>query len=88
MTAGAAGLALAAGGEERWLPAPQAEVRNPIGAGDALVAGLACALEHGEPLPAAVLAGMAAAAASVEQELPGRIDAVRARAYRATLGPP
>jgi 1-phosphofructokinase family hexose kinase len=88
VTAGAAGLALAAGGEERWLPAPQAEVRNPIGAGDALVAGLACALERGEPLPAAVLAGMAAAAASVEQELPGRIDAARARAYRAALGPP
>jgi hypothetical protein len=24
----------------------------------------------------------------VEQELPGRIDAARARAYRAALGPP
>ncbi len=49
------------------------------GAGDALVAGLACALERREPLPAAVLAGMAAAAASVEQELPGRIDPARPR---------
>ncbi|MGH2744595.1 MAG: PfkB family carbohydrate kinase, partial [Thermoleophilaceae bacterium] len=72
----------------RWLPAPHAEVRNAIGAGDALVAGLACALERGEALAPAVLAGMAAAAASVEQELPGRIDPARARAYRATLGPP
>jgi 1-phosphofructokinase family hexose kinase len=88
VTAGAAGLALAAGGEDRWLPAPEAEVRNPIGAGDALVAGLACELEHGESLPEAALAGMAAAAASVEQELPGRIDPARTRAYRARLGPP
>ena len=88
VTAGAAGLALAADGDARWLPAPEAEVRNPIGAGDALVAGLACALERGEPLPEAVLAGMAAAAASVEQALPGRVDPARARALRAALGPP
>jgi len=88
VTAGAAGLALAAGADERWVPAPHAEVRNAIGAGDALVAGLACALERGEPLHAAVLAGMAVAAASVQQRLPGRIDPAHVRAYRARLGPP
>jgi 1-phosphofructokinase family hexose kinase len=88
VTAGAGGLALAAGGEVRWLPAPRAEVRNPVGAGDSLVAGLACALEDGEPLPAAVCAGMATAAASVEQLLPGRLDPERVRAFRATLRRP
>jgi 1-phosphofructokinase family hexose kinase len=88
VSAGAGGLALAAGGEVRWLPAPRAEVRNPVGAGDSLVAGLACALEHGEPLPAAVRAGMAAAAASVEQLLPGRLDPARVRAFRAMLRQP
>lgn len=88
VTAGAGGLALAAGGEVRWLPAPRAEVRNPVGAGDALVAGLARALEDGEPLPAAVRAGMAAAAASVEELLPGRLDPARVRAFRAMLRRP
>jgi 1-phosphofructokinase family hexose kinase len=78
VTAGAPGLVLAGERRERWLDAPQVSVRNPIGAGDALVAGLGCALEHGEPLDEAVLAGMAAAGASVEQELPGRLDAARA----------
>ena len=78
VTAGAAGLALAGERGERWLDAPRVSVRNPIGAGDALVAGLGCALERGDPLEEAVLVGMAAAGASVEQEFPGRLDAARA----------
>ncbi len=53
VTAAAAGAALAtAAGDTTWLPAPAVAVRNPIGAGDALLAGLAAALERGEPLAA------------------------------------
>jgi 1-phosphofructokinase family hexose kinase len=85
VTAGAAGLALAGGEGERWLPAPRVEVCNPIGAGDALVAGLGCALERGEALGEAVLAGMAAAAASVEEALPGRLDPTRAQELQRLL---
>jgi 1-phosphofructokinase family hexose kinase len=77
VTAGAAGLALARADGERWFEAPAVEVRNAVGAGDALVAGLGCALERGEALEEAVLAGIASAAASAEQELPGRIDLAR-----------
>jgi fructose-1-phosphate kinase PfkB-like protein len=61
------------------------EVRNAVGAGDALVAGLGCELERGEPLEKAVLAGMARAAASVEQELPGRLDLARVAEVRRGL---
>ena len=53
-------------------------VRNPIGAGDALLAGLAAALEHDADLLDATRAGMAAAAAPVEDEVAGRLDAARA----------
>jgi 1-phosphofructokinase family hexose kinase len=86
VTAGAAGLALASELGEHWLDAPRVSVRNPIGAGDALVAGLGSALERGEPLEEAVLAGMATASASVEQQLPGRIDAARASELSEWLG--
>jgi 1-phosphofructokinase family hexose kinase len=79
VTAAAAGAALAHSGHSVWLPAPRVDVRNPIGAGDALVAGLAVALERGVPLADAAREGMAAAAASVEHEHAGRLDAARAR---------
>jgi 1-phosphofructokinase family hexose kinase len=85
VTAGAAGLALAEAEGERWLPAPRVEVRNPIGAGDALVAGLGCALERGEALEEAVLVGMAAAATSVQEALPGRLDRTRVEYFRRLL---
>lgn len=85
VTAGAAGLALAGGEGERWLTAPRVEVRNPIGAGDALVAGLGCALERGEGLGDAVMAGMAAAGASVEETLPRRLDRTRVAELRRRL---
>ena len=42
-----------------WHAGRAVTVRNPIGAGDALVGGLAAALERGEPLEDAVAAGMA-----------------------------
>ena len=76
VTAAAAGAALAvADAASTWMPAPVVrEVRNPVGAGDVLAAGLAAALERGEPLPAALRAGIAAAAASVEPPTAGELD--------------
>jgi 1-phosphofructokinase family hexose kinase len=85
VTAGAAGLALARAEGERWFEAPAVDVQNAVGAGDALVAGLGCALERGEALEEAVLAGIASAAASAEQELPGRIDLARVDELRRSL---
>ena len=85
VTAGAAGLALAASEGERWFEAPVAEVRNAVGAGDALVAGLGCALELGRPLEEAMPGGIAAAAASVEQVRPGRLDPARVAELRLAL---
>jgi 1-phosphofructokinase family hexose kinase len=86
VTAGAAGLALASERGERWLDALDVTTLNPIGAGDALVAGLGSALERGEPLEEAVVAGMATAIASVEQQLPGQLDVARATELREWLG--
>ena len=44
-----AGAAYVAEGERHWVAAPTVEVRNPIGAGDALVGGLTHALSKGAP---------------------------------------
>lgn len=52
-----------AGGER--LACPTVSVRSSVGAGDALVAGIALSLARGWPLPEAVRFGVAAAAASV-----------------------
>jgi 1-phosphofructokinase family hexose kinase len=79
VTAGAAGAAVVAeGGEPRWHAAPRVEVRNPIGAGDALVGGLCVGLERGEPFDSVVALGLATAAASVETAKAGAIDPSRA----------
>lgn len=86
VTAGRAGLAVAEDGEARWIDAPAVEVRNSIGAGDALVGGLVVALERGEPFVEAVRAGVAAAAASVETDVPGLLDPGRVRALGAQIG--
>jgi len=80
VTAAAAGAAWADGAEPAWVPAPVIErVRNPVGAGDVLTSALAAALERGEPLAAAVRAGVATAAASVESATAGELDLERAR---------
>jgi 1-phosphofructokinase family hexose kinase len=72
VTAAEAGAAVASADDSWWAAAPPvAEVVNPIGAGDALVGGLALALERGEPFAAAVAAGMATGAASVETDVAG-----------------
>jgi 1-phosphofructokinase family hexose kinase len=81
VTAAAAGAAVADGSSVGWLEAPRvAQVRNPVGAGDSLVGGLGVALERGEPFGAAAAFGVAVAAASVETERAGVVDAARAAA--------
>jgi 1-phosphofructokinase family hexose kinase len=78
VTAAAAGAAVAWADGSQWLAAPRvAAVRNPIGAGDALVGGLAVALERGEEFASAVAFGVACGAASVETETAGVVDAGR-----------
>jgi fructose-1-phosphate kinase PfkB-like protein len=88
VTAGAAGAAVAEGTALSWHPAHAVAVRNPIGAGDALVGGLAAAVERGETLQAAVSAGIATAASSVETATAGEISAERAAELEATAPPP
>ena len=83
VTAAAAGAAVADGETVGWIPAPRVSVRNPVGAGDALVGGLGVALERGEPFAGAVALGVAAAAASVETPKAGTLDPGRAAALAA-----
>jgi len=85
VTAAAAGAALARPADVVWFAAPDVQVRNPVGAGDALVAGLSLALERGAGLADAAREGMAAAAASVEHEHAGQLDAARARELVASI---
>jgi 1-phosphofructokinase family hexose kinase len=85
VTAGAAGVAYAAADAAGFVVAPRVTVRNPIGAGDAFAAGLAGALERGEPLERAVLAAVAVGAAAVEHPKAGRLDARRAAELLAEL---
>jgi 1-phosphofructokinase family hexose kinase len=79
VTAGAAGAAYTAEGERHWVAAPAVQVRNPIGAGDALVGGLTHALSQGRPWLEAVTWGVAVASAAVEHPDAGRLDPDRAR---------
>ncbi|MGH2866962.1 MAG: PfkB family carbohydrate kinase [Solirubrobacteraceae bacterium] len=95
VTAAAAGAALAVapggggaaiGGRDEgnedgpwWLAAPPANVRNPIGAGDALAAGLAAALARGEPILVAAREAVATGTAGVESPLGGDFDRARMR---------
>ena len=88
VTAGSAGAALADGDGVVWHPAPQVPVRNPIGAGDSVVGGLAVALERGTTLRAAVAAGLATGAASVETAKAGAIDPARAAELAETAAAP
>jgi 1-phosphofructokinase family hexose kinase len=78
VTAAAAGAAVADADGARWLAAPAvAAVGNPIGAGDALVGGLAVALERCAGFQDAVVFGVACGAASVETETAGVVVAAR-----------
>ncbi len=79
--------ALLLGGERGWLAAPPAVVeRNPVGAGDSMVAGLVWSLSRGMAFPealrwavasgaaAASLAGTAFGGTDVVQDLAGRVS--------------
>jgi 1-phosphofructokinase len=88
VTAGEAGAAAGAAEGVWWQPAPTgAVVRNPVGAGDSFTAGLAAALVRGEPLRAAIEAGVATATASVETPLPARVNSARVAELRSSLAP-
>jgi len=58
----------------RFVDAPTVDVVNPIGAGDALLGATLAAIERGRPLPEAVHAGVAFAAASVAHPVAGYAD--------------
>jgi 1-phosphofructokinase family hexose kinase len=78
VTAAAAGAATAGVDGSRWLASPRVSVvRNPIGAGDALLGGLVVALERGSEFGEAVEFGVACGAASVETDTAGVVMAAR-----------
>ncbi|MBN1284892.1 MAG: 1-phosphofructokinase [Anaerolineae bacterium] len=80
--------ALLSDGEIIWTATPPAiQERNPIGAGDALVAGLVRALSQGEALPAALRRGVAcgAAAASLDGTAMGTQEQVAALVEQVTI---
>ncbi len=79
VTAGAHGAAYVADDGHVWVPAPLVQVRNPIGAGDALVGGLAHALAQGQSWTDAVRWGVAVASAAVEHPAAGHLDVAEAR---------
>ena len=80
VSAGRHGAAFSDAGRTVFCPAPKVTVVSPIGAGDALVGGLAHALEDGQDWPAAVGYAIAVASASCEQELAGGVDVARVAA--------
>jgi 1-phosphofructokinase family hexose kinase len=57
-----------------WIAAPAVREVNPIGAGDAFVAGLAVALERGDDLRTAAICAVATGSASVAHPLAGGVD--------------
>ena len=75
MTAGSHGAALTTAQGTWWLDAVRVDVVNPIGAGDSFFAGAAHALAGGATDVAAVRHGMAVAAAAVQHEQGGMLDA-------------
>ncbi len=62
-----------------WVDPPRVTARNPVGCGDAMLAGLLDALAAGMPTPAALRAGAALGAADAESDAAGRADPARAR---------
>lgn len=71
----------------RLPPYPVQQVRNPIGCGDCVAAGIAVALEAGESMPDAVRLGLAAAAENASGLLPADIDNERVRSIIQRPGP-
>jgi tagatose 6-phosphate kinase len=79
VSAGASGAVLATEGRTVEFPSPHVNVRNPVGAGDSLVAGIADATARGESLEESVRWGIAMAAASCETLAAGELDHERAK---------
>lgn len=75
VTAGSHGAALTTDHGSWWVDAVRVDVVNPIGAGDSFLAGTAHALAAGAPDIDAVRYGMSVAAAAVQHERGGVLDA-------------
>lgn len=59
---------------ERWsVKPPRVKAVNPVGSGDAMMAGIACALSLGEPVIQAVRLGVACGAANALTATPGTV---------------
>jgi 1-phosphofructokinase family hexose kinase len=74
VTAGHHGAAYCTPRGRFWFDAPRVPVVNPIGAGDALVGGIAVALENGIDPLTAIGHGICAGSASVTTALAGHVD--------------
>jgi 1-phosphofructokinase family hexose kinase len=74
VTVGRHGVAAASADGCFWVDAPRVPEVSAIGAGDAFVGGLACALEKGLDLREAVVRAVATGAASVATDLAGSVD--------------
>jgi fructose-1-phosphate kinase PfkB-like protein len=68
LSLGASGLLLASKQQAVWARPPRVQARNPVGAGDALLAGIAWALERGLPLEEVAHWGVAAGTAAAVRE--------------------
>jgi 1-phosphofructokinase family hexose kinase len=85
VTAGSAGAGFAHAGGSGWEVSPTVDVVNPIGAGDAFVAGAAHALGTGLGIEAVVRYGLTTASASCETPLAGALDPIRAADLRRSI---
>ena len=74
VTRGAEGVEGFDGRETLHAVAPKIQVRNPIGSGDAVTAGVACALLRGQSLAEALRLGTALGTANCLNLYPGRIE--------------
>ncbi|PKW27262.1 fructose-1-phosphate kinase [Phycicoccus duodecadis] len=75
VTAGSHGAALTTAAGTWWIGAARVPVANPIGAGDSFLGGVSDALLRGAGDVEAVRYGMAVAAAAVQHETGGMLDA-------------
>jgi tagatose 6-phosphate kinase len=74
ITRGAEGIEGFDGRKNILVPAPKIQIRNPIGSGDAVTAGVAHALLHGQSLAEALRLGTALGTANCLNLYPGRIE--------------
>jgi len=68
LSMGADGLLLVSKQEGVWASPPRVQAKNPVGAGDALLAGIALALQQGLPLPEIARWGVAMGTAAALRE--------------------